>query len=126
MRGSLNDLPVAIDLEEVRGQYAEWGNLQAGFETYKTDIDMTPLLKGLPDDRCQCPHWGFVIKGRMIIRYVNREEVVNAGDAYYMVPGHIPFLESGTQIIEFSDKEGYAGTMEVISKNLEALQRSSK
>ena len=125
MRGSIKDLPVALDLEEVRGQYAEWGNLQAGFETFKTDIDMTPLLKGLPDDLCQCPHWGYVIKGRMIIRYANREEVINAGDAYYLAPGHNPFLEAGTQVIEFSDKEGYARTTEVIGQNLAALQGSA-
>jgi hypothetical protein len=121
MHGSTKDMPVAIDIEQVRGQYAEWGNIQAGFETFKTDIDMVPLLRGLPDDRCQCPHWGFVIKGQMTIRYADREEVIKAGDAYYMAPGHIPFLTAGTEVIEFSDRELYGQTMEVIGKNLEAL-----
>jgi len=121
MRGSTRDLPVAIDIDQVRGQYAEWGNMQAGFETFKTDVDMTPLLKGLPGDRCQCPHWGFVLKGQMVIRYADREEVVKAGDAYYMAPGHIPFLEAGTEVIEFSDKDAYGQTLEVIDKNLAAL-----
>src|SRR5207245_7421707 len=30
--------------------------------------DLAPLLKGLPDDRCQCPHWGFLFKGRIVVR----------------------------------------------------------
>ena len=34
------------------------------FTSFREDIDATPLLKGLPDDRCQCPHWGYVINGR--------------------------------------------------------------
>jgi hypothetical protein len=52
-----------------------------------------PLFKGLPDDRCQCPHWGYVLKGRMRIRYPDHDEIIEAGDAYYMVPGHLPFIE---------------------------------
>ena len=35
------------------------------FTSFREDIDGTPLLKGLPDDRCQCPHWGYVITGRI-------------------------------------------------------------
>ena len=34
------------------------------FTSFHEDIDATPLLKGLPDDRCQCPHWGYVVSGR--------------------------------------------------------------
>ena len=30
------------------------------FMSFHEDIDATPLMKGLPDDRCQCPHWGYV------------------------------------------------------------------
>ena len=54
------------------------------------DIDATPLLKGLPDDRCQCPHWGYVIKGRLTFRFADHEEVFEAGDAFYLPPGHVP------------------------------------
>jgi hypothetical protein len=35
------------------------------FTSLVEDIDATPFMKGLPDDRCQCPHWGYVIKGKM-------------------------------------------------------------
>ncbi len=34
------------------------------FTSLLEDIDATPFMKGLPDDRCQCPHWGYVIKAR--------------------------------------------------------------
>jgi hypothetical protein len=29
----------------------------------------------------------------MRIRYPDHEEIIEAGDAYYMVPGHLPFIE---------------------------------
>lgn len=29
------------------------------FTSLLEDIDATPFMKGLPDDRCQCPHWGY-------------------------------------------------------------------
>jgi hypothetical protein len=36
------------------------------FTSLLEDIDATPLMKGLPDDRCPCPHWGYVLKGKMV------------------------------------------------------------
>jgi hypothetical protein len=45
------------------------------FTSIREDIDLTPLMKGLPDGRCQCPHWGYVIKGGATFRYADREEV---------------------------------------------------
>ena len=38
------------------------------FTSVLEDIDATPFMKGLPDDRCQCPHWGYVLKGKMTAR----------------------------------------------------------
>jgi len=52
------------------------------FTSFREDIDATPLMKGLPDDRCQCPHWGYVVNGKMTFRYADGEEVFEAGDAF--------------------------------------------
>src|SRR5918994_767502 len=49
------------------------------FTSLVEDIDATPLMKGLPDDRCQCPHWGYVFKGKMTARYADHDEVFEAG-----------------------------------------------
>src|SRR6266567_33262 len=45
------------------------------FTSLLVDIDATPFMKGLPDDRCPCPHWGYVFKGKMTARYADRDEV---------------------------------------------------
>ena len=122
MRGSKEDVPTTLESEEVVIQEAEWADIHVGFETYNEEFDLAPLLKGLPDDRCQCSHYGYVLKGRMTVRYADREEVINAGDAYYMVPGHAPVMEASTEIVEFSPKDEFRKTMEVAERNLAAMQ----
>jgi Cupin domain len=93
------------------------------FTSFHQDIDATPLLKGLPDDRCQCPHWGYVVRGRLTFRYADHEEVFGAGDAFYTPPGHIPVKhEPGTEIVTFSPAEELEKTEAVMMKNMQAMQ----
>ena len=100
----------------------ELGGYTVEFTTFREDADATPFFKGLPDDRCQSPHWGYVIKGAVTFMYADREESYNAGDAYYGPPGHIPRVRAGSEIVEFSPTEEYRRTLEVLAKNLAALQ----
>lgn len=93
------------------------------FTLIREDIDLTQLMKGLPDDRCQCPHWGYVIKGGATFRYADREEVFEAGDAFYTPPGHIPVKhEPGTEVVIFSPADQLRETEAVMMKNLQAMQ----
>jgi hypothetical protein len=93
------------------------------FVSFRQDIDATPLLKGLPDDRCQCPHWGYVIKGRLTFRFGDREEVFEAGDAFYAPPGHVPVQhEPGSEMVQFSPAEALKATEAVMMKNMQAMQ----
>jgi hypothetical protein len=102
----------------------ELGGYTVEFTTFREDADATPFFKGLPDDRCQSPHWGYVIKGAVTFRYADREESYEAGDAYYGPPGHIPRVRAGSEIVEFSPTEEYRRTLEVVAQNFAALQGS--
>jgi hypothetical protein len=115
MRGSEKDLPKTVEADEVTIRETVWGDMHVDFETYHKAMDLAPLLKGLPDDRCQCPHWGFVLKGRMRVKYRDHEEVMNAGDAYYMAPDHSPIMDPGTDELK--------KTSEVITRNFAAMQK---
>jgi mannose-6-phosphate isomerase-like protein (cupin superfamily) len=93
------------------------------FVEFRQDIDATPLLKGAPDDRCQCPHWGYVVKGRLTFRYADREEVFETGDAFYTPPGHVPVKhEPGTEIVMFSPADELKETDAVMMKNMQEMQ----
>ena len=122
MRGNKHDLPVAYETDGAYSRQAEWGGMSVALEGASAGMDPTPLFKGLPDDRCQCPHWGYVIKGRMRVKYADREEILNAGDAYYLTPGHIAICEEDGEVVEFSPKGEYQQTMEVAFRNYQALQ----
>ena len=122
MRASKKDLPVDFEGGGVVSRQAEWGEMNVAIEKFPAGLDTAPLFKGLPDDRCQCPHWGYMLKGRMRIRYPDREEVIEAGDAYYMEAGHLPLFEEDTEVIEFSSKVEYQKTMEVAERNMAGMQ----
>jgi hypothetical protein len=98
------------------------GDYTVNFVTFHADIDATPLLKGLPDDRCQCPHWGYVIKGRLHFRFADHEETLEAGDAFYLPPGHIPFShEPGTEIVQWSPTDDLQVTEDAMARNMQAM-----
>jgi hypothetical protein len=110
------------DMGVMEGRYEELGGYTVGFETFRQDADGTPLFRGLPDDRCQSSHWGYVFAGRVTFRFAEHEEVHEAGDAYYAPPGHVPVIAAGTEVVEFSPTGEYERTMEIVAGNLAAAQ----
>jgi hypothetical protein len=108
------------DLGVMESRSAELDGYTVEFTTFREDADGTPVFKGLPDDRCQSPHWGYVVRGQLTFRYADHDEVYDAGDAYYAPPGHIPVVTADTEVVEFSPTEEYNRTLEVIARNMAA------
>ncbi len=122
MKGSKHDLPVAAELPDGSKIFqAEWNGIAAELGSFIEGADPGPLFAGLPDDRCQCPHWGYVIKGELRYRFASHEEVFRTGDVYYAGPGHLPVIGPDTEWIEFSPAAELQATMEVVGRNLEAM-----
>jgi hypothetical protein len=119
---SKNSASQAVDHGPVMDRSEQLDGYTVNFVTFRQDIDATPLLKGLPDDRCQCPHWGYVIKGRLVYRFGGREEAFEAGDAFYAPPGHVPVQhEPGTEIVQFSPTEELREVEAVMARNMQAM-----
>ena len=93
------------------------------FVAFNVDIDSTPLLAGLPGNRCSCPHWGYVLKGRVTFGFEDREEVFEAGDAFYVQGGHTQRADAGTEYLQFSPAEELRPVSETINRNMAAMQR---
>jgi hypothetical protein len=99
------------------------GGYTVNFTCFRPDMDQSPFLKGSPDDRCQCPHWGYVLRGRLTYRFADREETVEAGDAFYLPPGHVPVgNDPDSAFVQFSPTEELRKIEAVIMKNLQAMQ----
>jgi hypothetical protein len=116
------DGPELRDYGLVEVRTAELDGYTVDFLTIKQPVDMTVMLRGLPDDRCQCPHWGIVTEGSMIVRYADHEETARTGDVFYMAPGHVPTYQVGTRLIQFSPTDQLKATDEAIQRNMQALQ----
>jgi Cupin domain. len=105
---------------EVR--HEELGGYTVDFMSFTQGGALAPMLKGLPDDKCQCPHWGYVLKGSFTMDFGDHQESYAAGDAVYIPPGHTPTYEPGTEFVQFSPTEDLAQTMAAIMKNMEGMQ----
>src|SRR5882724_11653654 len=117
-RTSKADARVSPDEPEIEGRYAELDGYTVGFETHKADMDPASYFRGLPDDRCQCPHWGVVLSGKVKFTEADGETTIEAGEAYYIPPGHLPYLYEGTEVIEFSPTKQLQETLAVVEKNM--------
>jgi quercetin dioxygenase-like cupin family protein len=107
--------PVESWHEQVEGYEIE-------FDHFKQDIDSTPMLKGLPNDQCHSPHWGYVLKGKVTFTVDGREEVYEPGDAFYIPPGHLQRAEAGTEYLQFSPAKEMAEVSAQIMQNMQARQ----
>src|SRR5436190_8121689 len=108
------DYGVAID------RSSELGGYTVNLVTITKSHDLGPMLASLPGGNCSCPHWGYVLKGRMIVRYPDREETVEAGEAFYMPPGHAPEAEEDTELIQFSPTDQLAETEAAIASAMQS------
>ena len=119
-RTSKGDAQVAMESAVLTSRHAELDDFTVVFEEYHLDADGATVFKGLPDDRCQCPHWGVVVSGELRLRYAEGEETFRAGDAYVARPGHVPIVTAGTEVIEFSPTDKLAETLAVLGANMAA------
>jgi hypothetical protein len=101
------DVPVAIQDDNVELRLSEVGDMTVSFVNLKEGTDLAPALVGLPDDLCQCPHWGYMLKGRVKMKTQNGEHVYEAGQAFYWGPGHAPEALEDSEYVDFSPTEEF-------------------
>jgi hypothetical protein len=98
----------------------EWGDMNGNFWGLPAGFDSASMFKDLPNG-CECPHWGYLFKGRMRVKYADHEEHIAAGEAYYLAPGHNVVIEEDSEMVEFSPKDLSRKMME-----LAAIHNTSK
>lgn len=122
MRANREEIPVVFEEGGVVSRQVQWSEMNVAIEAAPAGMDTRPLFEGLPGHSCQCPHWGYVIRGKARVIYADREEIINAGDAYYLEPGHNLVVEEDGEIVEFSPAGEYQKTMEAVAANTTAMQ----
>jgi hypothetical protein len=117
LRANRDELPILFGADPAAIRGADWGDLRSLIISLPAGTDLAPLLKGLPGDLCPCPHWGYLVKGRLRVTYADTGEIVEAGDLFYLPPGHTAFVEEDAEIVEFSRPVEHQPVMEVVRRN---------
>ena len=60
------------------------------------------------------PSLGLHLQGQITVTYADREEVFEAGDAFYMTPGHVPAATKGSEFLQISPAEALNETVAAI------------
>jgi hypothetical protein len=83
------------------------GGMTTAFVSVPKGTDFRPALKGLHDDLCQCPHWGYMVKGRLKMHTKEGEQIYEAGQAVYWAPGHAPEAVEDCEYVDFSPTDEF-------------------
>lgn len=122
MHALLQDIPLEMQHGDIQTRGIEWGGQLVRLLDLPPGVDFTPLFVGLPGDRCQCPHWGYVLKGSIQIRYDDgTAETVSAGELYYWPAGHTGSTEGGVTFVEFSPAHELQPVLEHLSAQLASV-----
>ncbi len=96
-----------------------YGGMTVAFNEVPAGTDFSPLLQGLKNDSCHCPHWGYVVEGALRVKYDDgKEEVLNAGDVFYLPAGHTALVERDLKFLEFSPEKEFKEVMDHIGKRI--------
>ena len=103
-----SDVPIAIKNDNVELRTPPVGELTVGFVDIQKGTDLGPALVGLPGDLCQCPHWGYMLKGRVMMRTKDGEDIYESGQAFSWPPGHAPVALEDSEYVDFSPTDEFA------------------
>ena len=112
---TLQDLPIAIADGDVQVRLRDEGGLSVGYVCLPAGADLRPATRGLPGDLCPCPHWGYMIKGRVRMHTVDGHQDFAAGEAFYWAPGHAPEALEDSEYVDFSPTEAFQRVIEHIT-----------
>jgi hypothetical protein len=98
---------VALEADGVELRMSEVGAMTIAFVRLAKGVDLAPALKGLPDDLCQCPHWGYLLRGRVRMKTMDGDEIYEAGHPFYWAPGHAPEALEDSEYVDFSPTEPF-------------------
>ena len=117
---SHDDLPLQEIAPGYASRFADWGGITVAFEHAREGEDASAMVKGLPDDRCQAPHWGYLFSGRIVVDYGDRQETIEGGRAYYIEPGHRIVFEADSDALEFTPTVELEKTFAAVRRNASA------
>ena len=91
------------------GDVSGFGEISGECFTLSAGVDTTPLFEGLEGNLCQCPHWGFVLRGQLTTTDAEgAQETVTTNDLFYWPAGHNVRVDEDAEIVMFSPQREHS------------------
>ena len=95
------------------GDASGYGKISGEYFTLSAGVDTAPLFQGLEGNLCQCPHWGYVLRGSLTTTDTGgQQETVGTGDLFYWPPGHNVRVDADADIVMFSPQHEHSHVIE--------------
>jgi hypothetical protein len=102
------------------GDVGGFDTISGEYFTLSAGVDTTPLFQGLEGNLCQCPHWGFVLRGQITTTDAKgARETVSANDLFHWPPGHNVRVDADAEIVMFSPQREHS---QVINHMIEMVK----
>src|SRR5215212_5641982 len=98
-------VPVSVEGDGVEFRTSRVGDMSIGWMRLPAGADLRPAVAGLPGDLCPCPHWGYMISGRLAMHGKDGVTTYEAGQAFYWAAGHAPEALTDCEYVDFSRSE---------------------
>lgn len=106
---------VATDFGDATG----FSKMSGEYFTLAAGTDIAPLLKGLKDDGCQAPHWGYMISGELIVTYTGgKTDTCKEHDLIYWPSGHSLRVVRDSEFVLFSPQREHSEAMDHMARVL--------
>lgn len=107
------EIPGAVIRQKTEfGDASGFGKISGEYFSLSAGVDTTPLFIGLEGDMCQCPHWGYVLKGRITTTDADgTEETVKPNDLFFWPAGHNVKVNEDAEIIMFSPQHEHTNVI---------------
>ncbi len=104
------EIPGAIIRQKTDfGDSTGYGKISGEYFSLSEGVDTTPLFVGLKGNVCDCPHWGYVIKGKLTTTDMNGvEESVSANELFFWPAGHNVKVNADADFIMFSPQHEHS------------------
>jgi hypothetical protein len=103
------------------GDVSGFDTISGEYFTLSAGVDTTPLFQGLEGDLCQCPHWGFVLRGQLTTTDANgARETASANDLFYWPPGHNVKVDADAEIVMFSPQREHSHVIKHMIEKVKA------
>lgn len=107
------EIPGAVIRQKTEfGDASGFGKISGEYFSLSAGVDTTPLFIGLEGNMCQCPHWGYVLKGRITTTDADgTEETVKPNDLFFWPAGHNVKVNEDAEIIMFSPQHEHTNVI---------------